>query len=219
MVDRRPDREAGRTPTRRSPGDDGRVGASRGKDGPMACASAQRDPGVPSPVMSRLSSTDAVPHIMRRPALPRAVEVRLHRVVTRPAHQAPARSQRVEAQADQVDAGVAEPATHGGEVGGHGSVGGGDPRVGQRAQLDLASGLEGQATAARQRAGGRGLQPVERHGSRGFVERPGEPLRARRRGDRSLRSRRNAHGRADGRRPCAGSVGGRAPLTGGRSPR
>ena len=75
-----------------------------------------------------------------------------------------ARSERVEAQADQVDAGIGEAAAQNVEVGGHGSMGGGDARVGQRAQLDLPAGLEGQAAAPRQRAGDRRSQLLEADG-------------------------------------------------------
>ena len=81
---------------------------------------------------------------------PGAVEVCLHRVVARPAHHPPAGSERVEAEADQVDAGVADSAAQDGEVGGHGGMCGADPRLGQRAQLDLPPGLEGQSPTSRQ---------------------------------------------------------------------
>src|SRR5437773_11668471 len=53
---------------------------------------------------------------------------------------------------------------------------GADPRLGQRAQLDLPPGLEGQSPTPRQWARDRGPQLVEADGPGRVVERPGEPL-------------------------------------------
>ncbi len=148
LVDLGPDGEAPRPPpARRAPGE-GRV-RERGGEQRAGVVGAVPAPlgigGRRAEVDVHLDGGRRAHHRATRRAL--RVEVRLHRVVARRVDATRPGWTRVEAQADQPDAAIAELGGERGGVGRNRRARGADAAQGRRAELDLPSGLEGEAAA------------------------------------------------------------------------